>query len=353
MSLIEISLVASLQIASILAIRALALYKLPKVLFVYLWWTVLARLFLPGQISFAWFGGKLPANIDFSAVAAKGNVARAWNMEHFANALPILIAIWLVVAAIVFLLFTGLHIVARREYRCSLPVAHSAVVDWLAQHPLRRKLCVRQSDRIDSPITYGVFCPVILLPSSANWDDSEKLNCMLLHEWMHCKHFDVLVKWLLVIAVSLYWFNPLVWVMFLFANRDMELYCDECVVLQLGLKARASYAHTLVSLENRRQNFMPIVGTFEGHSLKERVEAIMKSKKKTSVTALLIVALVAILLMVGFTMGGNSSNITASSSSDHSSNTDIVMDLPEYVDDSTPDHKAESRDYVVGFTPSR
>ena len=55
---------------------------------------------------------------------------------------------------------------------------------------------------------------------------------------------------LLAAAACLHWFNPLVWVMLVLANRDLELSCDAAVVRLYGAEARAPYARTL--LEARR-----------------------------------------------------------------------------------------------------
>lgn len=90
---------------------------------------------------------------------------------------------------------------------------------------------IRQSDRIRAPLTYGVFSPVILVPKETNWTDETQL------------------KYILTVAVCLHWFNPFVWVMYVLANRDIELSCDEMVVGIFGETMKSDYALTLTSLQ--------------------------------------------------------------------------------------------------------
>ena len=84
-----------------------------------------------------------------------------------------------------------------------------------------------------------------------------RLAFVLTHEMAHIRRFDALSKLLLAAAACLHWFNPLVWVMLVLANRDLELSCDAAVVRLYGAEARAPYARTLLELEARRSRFLP------------------------------------------------------------------------------------------------
>lgn len=72
------------------------------------------------------------------------------------------------------------------------------------------------------------------------------------HEYVHIRRFDCLLKLLLTAALCLHWLNPLVWVMYLLANRDIELCCDEVVLPRMGLEKRSVYAMTLIDLEEQK-----------------------------------------------------------------------------------------------------
>ena len=106
--------------------------------------------------------------------------------------------------------------------------------------------------RISSPLTFGVLRPVILVPKKTDWTDETALRYVLEHEFVHIQRFDVLSKLLLIAAVCVHRFNPLVWVMYVLANRDLELSCDETVLRRFGGDIRAAYARVLIRMEAAR-----------------------------------------------------------------------------------------------------
>lgn len=99
---------------------------------------------------------------------------------------------------------------------------------------------------IKSPMTWGLFQPYILLPEQAkNWSN-DTLEVVLLHEMTHIKRQDYLLHILSWIALSLYWFHPLVWWFKKFQSEEREKACDE-QVLKSGL-AKTTYAEQLVQV---------------------------------------------------------------------------------------------------------
>jgi beta-lactamase regulating signal transducer with metallopeptidase domain len=127
------------------------------------------------------------------------------------------------------LFFLVTHLRCRKVYKTALPVDNEFMRQWLSEHPTKRRVQIRQSDKIATPLTYGVFRPVILLPKTTDWTDETRLRYILTHEFTHIRRFDTLTKLALAAAVCVHWFNPLVWVMYILANRDNELSCDETV----------------------------------------------------------------------------------------------------------------------------
>ena len=115
--------------------------------------------------------------------------------------------------------------------------------------------------RISSPLTFGVLRPVILVPKKTDWTDETALRYVLEHEFVHIQRFDVLSKLLLIAAVCVHWFNPLVWVMYVLANRDLELSCDETVLRRFGGDVRAAYARVLIRMEAARGGTAVETGT--------------------------------------------------------------------------------------------
>lgn len=298
LNLWEMSLSGGVLIAAIVVVRSLAAHRLPRRTFPILWAVALCRLLLPLS---------LPSPVSvYSAAAPLGLLPRRAGVllngsgEAAAGAalpaLSPLAAAWAAGLVLLGVGFLAAHLRSRREYGMSLPVEHPFVKTWLATHRLRRPIQVRRSDLIDSPLTYGVLRPVILLPKALDWEDEEQLSYVLSHEFFHIRRFDALTKWLLAAAVCVHWFNPLVYVMYILANRDLELSCDAAVVSACGLQARGGYARTLVGLEARRTRFAPLASAFNRSAMEERIVAIMKAHRTTlagTVGALVLVVLVA------------------------------------------------------------
>ena len=175
----------------------------------------------------------------------------------------------------------------------SLPVENDASRRWLQAHPLRRTITLRQTDRISSPLTFGLLHPVILMPKETDWDDEASLQFVLEHEFVHIRRLDTAAKLLLITAVCVHWFNPAVWAMYALANRDIELSCDEAVIRRFGHDARASYARVLIRMEEVQSGLTPLCNHFSKNVIEERITAIMKTKKITVISLLLAAVLVA------------------------------------------------------------
>ena len=174
-------------------------------------------------------------------------------------------------------IIAALHLRSRRELSMALPFDDARISSRISAAKLRRKITVKVSDRVVSPLTYGVINPVIILPKSLP-ADSEEMRFALAHELVHIRRFDVLLKVVLTAAACVHWFNPLAWAMLSLAGRDIELSCDEAVLEQLGCK-REDYAMALIRLEERRS--ISAGTAFGRNAVRERIEAIMKFKKTT------------------------------------------------------------------------
>ena len=152
---------------------------------------------------------------------------------------------------------------------------------WLKEHSIKRSISVRQSDRILAPLTYGILRPVILMPQKTDWKNTKQLLYVLSHEYVHICHLDILRKIIATVVLCIHWFNPMVWVMYILFNRDVELICDECVVRKFGEKSKAVYSLILINMEEKQSSLLPFCNNFSKSAIEERITAIMKMKKAT------------------------------------------------------------------------
>ncbi len=183
------------------------------------------------------------------------------------------------------LLCAGVYLTAylkyRRIFRTSLPVEDPAVWECVQSVPLKRRVQVRSLDLIVTPMTYGVLRPVILLPKGIQWEDSRQMKFVLTHELIHVRRFDAVWKFLLVSAACIHWFNPLVWIMQILANRDLELACDEKVIERFGQDSKRAYAMSLINLAEQKSSLVSWGSGFSKNAMEERIAAIMKKRKFT------------------------------------------------------------------------
>lgn len=315
MDLIEMSLSASVLIVVTLLIRAVGLYRLPKKTFAALWMVALLRLLLPVSIPFAFgfYSGldALAAKIvpDISTQRLSGKVIAGETAAVFQPvgeigksggnipAVPMEKVIWMIGAALLAVIFAAAYLRCLIRFRQAKPAELKNAGQWLKRYPLRRRVRILQSGAVLSPLTYGVWNPVILLPERVQWEDERQLEYILLHEQTHIRQFDALVKLVLAAAVCLHWFNPLVWVMYFLMNRDLELCCDEAVIRVYGESARASYALSLIQMEEKRSRAPFPCVHFSKNVMEERIVAIMKTRKTsiyTGAAAFMLVACVAV-----------------------------------------------------------
>lgn len=306
MSLFQMSVAGGVLILFIVVIRALAIHRLPKTTFLALWMIAALRLLLPFSIP-------LPFNIhigldvfsDMVQELPSGNIASTLPGDSppsydIGTAVPspatehisTFEILWLVGVLLLAIYFSISYFRSMRKFRMSIPDNTPYIQNWLTAHQISRPLAVRSSDLISSPLTYGILHPVILLPKKLDWNDQVALKYVLTHEYVHIRRFDAITKILFAAVLCIHWFNPFVWVMYVLANRDMELSCDAWVIRMMGAKNRSSYALMLIKMEERRNGMSALCSHFGKNAITERIEAIMKFKKATAVASALALVLV-------------------------------------------------------------
>ncbi|MBD5445457.1 MAG: M56 family metallopeptidase [Lachnospiraceae bacterium] len=227
------------------------------------------------------------------------------NISNNISFISIWFIVWLVgmILCISFFVISYLHCLFK--FKTSLPVQNDFVDQWLETHKLRRPISIRQSDRISSPLTYGVFHPVILMPKNTEWENMNQLQYIFLHEYIHICHYDIVIKFIFTLALCIHWFNPFVWVMYVLFNRDIELACDESVVHRFGEASKSIYAGMLVNMEVKKSGLMPFSNNFSKNAIEERIRAIMKIKKISIFTILISVLLITFVTTVFVTSAAN------------------------------------------------
>lgn len=152
--------------------------------------------------------------------------------------------------------------------------------------PLEGEKNVRLAGHIPSPFVLGLVRPVIYLPSDLNEGERDYI---LLHERTHIRRFDHVTRGLAWLAAAVHWFNPLVWLAFYLAGRDMEMSCDEAVLRKMGREIRADYSASLLRLsQGGKLPAGPLA--FGGSGFQSRIKNILNYKKPAFWVAALALA---------------------------------------------------------------
>lgn len=131
-------------------------------------------------------------------------------------------------------------------------------------------------DEIKDPFILGLLFPKIYLPSGM---DEQTRAYVLSHECAHLKRFDHIWKPLGFLLLSVYWFNPLLWLAYILLCRDIELACDEKVVKELDDKGKAAYSEALVTASVSRRSIAACPLAFGEVGVKSRVKSVLNYKK--------------------------------------------------------------------------
>lgn len=123
----------------------------------------------------------------------------------------------------------------------------------LKKFNIKREVKIYINDDLDTPITYGIFRPKIILQKSIlkDWD---LLDHVLTHELVHIERFHILLSHLKNLIICLYWYNPFLILSLKYFEKDIEINCDKIVIEKIGdsLENRKNYCQSLLKLLERQ-----------------------------------------------------------------------------------------------------
>ena len=156
---------------------------------------------------------------------------------------------------------------------------------------------VYKNSTITTAFIIGVFAPCIYLPENLT---ERQQRYIVFHEEMHLKRKDYLLKFMGFVALCIHWFNPLVWLAYYLAEKDMEMSCDEAVIRYIGNGEKQGYSQTLLSLALPVKEYRAMHLAFGEGETKQRIVNVLSFKKpkaKYVVGTLCIIALAGVLLV--------------------------------------------------------
>ncbi len=154
------------------------------------------------------------------------------------------------------------------------------------------------SGKAVSPAVYGIVKPKIILPT---YYADKDIELVLLHEKMHIRRGDNIWRVITFLIVAAHWFNPLSWVFYKLFLTDLELSCDECVLVKLGYVRAKEYA---LALLESKESMNVCASAFGGAKIRARIENILFFKKLTWLSLIVSFALFAAIFYVLLTNAG-------------------------------------------------
>ena len=137
----------------------------------------------------------------------------------------VLLAIW--ITGVVLMLGRLIVRVWREHREVRAPAGdHDGAADFIAGG-----IPVRFASKHQAPAVGGVFSPRILLPAGIErLLRPQELNAVLLHELVHARRRDNLIRLFYEVSLCVLWFHPLLWLVGRRMRFYCELSCDESVV---------------------------------------------------------------------------------------------------------------------------
>ena len=229
-------------------------------------------------------------------------VAQAISLHYERDWIPL---IWMLGAAPTLARFAvGTALVWLRTRR-SQPMAMPGAPD---------RVRVLDAGRGAMPIAWGLFRPVILLPSEAMEWPAERLRVVLLHELAHIARYDILTLAVAELSVAMYWFHPLAWWAASRMRQERERACDDRV-LAAGIAA-SGYAADLLEVARGRNAPQAAPAMARASNLEMRLRAILDpSVRRRAVSArgavvALAVALLAVLPLASLRLLGQGAGLS-------------------------------------------
>ncbi|HBF4280945.1 TPA: M56 family metallopeptidase [Clostridioides difficile] len=291
--LLKTTIISSISICILLLLKT-SLFKIfSKKFNYYVWLIIIIRMI------FFFFS----YSIDFTKEASKNYVFidkitkldNKFNPSVDISFLMLLIWIIVAIASLSYTLIEYIkfkNLIIDTSYEVEDEYINNMYQNLLIELNIKKNIPLRYTDELESPAGIGLFKSYVLLLDLPY--DRDKIYWILKHELIHFKNKDILIKFLIEIIKSLYWFNPLVYVMSKKIAADCELCCDESVMNNCSIKERKLYGLTLLhSIELAKFNDTELLTTeFNKLDLEIRLENILKSKGKNGIALLILISII-------------------------------------------------------------
>ncbi|TYQ16725.1 UNVERIFIED_CONTAM: beta-lactamase regulating signal transducer with metallopeptidase domain [Acetivibrio alkalicellulosi] len=338
-SVINMSITAAIVATVIILIRLMLKDKFPKIFCYSIWIIVLIRILVPVSISFAFsIFSIIPASLSTPATQTSNAISSityiSYNTENFQNpeftninenyhnltpesnlishnnSTHIMMLIASVIWFLGFVIFLTYCIVTYfkiyNRLKTSVIYKNEVLISKCSKKlKIKKKIRLFTSDRINTPLVCGIITPRIILPLKLTKNcDTKTIEHVILHELVHIKRIDYVLKPLWLLALCIHWFNPVIWICYILFQKDMEISCDEKVISVSEKDIRVEYASSILNLAVKQDILMNGgLLAFGESNIKSRIKVIGKYKKSGFLVG--VGTVVALILLVVFLLTNN------------------------------------------------
>ena len=194
---------------------------------------------------------KFPQQVPMDEKTVTDEINVQFTNERHIKLYGLLAVMWLCGAAVFFLwAVTSYIIFLVKMRRNSVDLQdNEAFENEKIELGIQRKIRLRISKKVSSPLLVGVFFPTVYIPQTELSPETERL--VYRHELTHLIHGDLIYKWLGLIVNAIHWFNPFAYFLCSNISQACEVYCDMSVVEHLNADERELYMKTILDLAQK------------------------------------------------------------------------------------------------------
>lgn len=197
----------------------------------------------------------------------------------------VLFWVWLTGFALVMVWHTVRHLLFRRRILAgSRSVSNVEVLKiWRKEMEdaglMDKKYALVISPHVHTPLTIGLYRRTTRVVLPEHDYTLEELSLIFRHEIIHIAREDAWNKFFLVFCTAMCWFNPLMWIAMQKSAEDLELSCDETVLLHADSATRKRYASLLLDTVGDGRGYTTCLAASAG-ALRYRLKAVIHPGKR-------------------------------------------------------------------------
>lgn len=176
---------------------------------------------------------------------------------------------------------------------------------------IKRKICIKIRNNLQSPCIYGIIRPKILIPQELIKENDELILNIFMHELSHYKRKDMITNFILLIISIIHWFNPFVYILFKKTRQNIEMATDEMAINKMNKEERKEYGFTLINLlqiyQNQTSASRMLCIADDAKNMEKRIKTIKFSDKigKNKILVLTFVTILIIFMLMPFMIKAN------------------------------------------------